>query len=452
MAFQLPSFQIFLPVSDTLKYCLLAFAIALFLIALIILACKVHQYYKYKSSIVKVTMAFQLPSFQIFLPVSDTLKYCLLAFAIALFLIALIILACKVHQYYKYKSSIVKDTKFINASSVSKKTEGNNILVKSLSPGFLETARKEQDSKIQLMQKEMEKLEVHLSPSPPSTESLDDLGSDCDRPHDSRGKLKFSLNLCKKTMTLLLSVIEATDLPDNSRDPFVRIRVFSKVDEPQSDVQSILHECETRVVKNSRNPVFDEDFSLSLKNYHLSNIILKLEVKDFDKYSRHTLIGEAKVALKDLKTSETLEFCEDLQAKTKDIIGEVLISLKCLPTAQKIEVGILKFKTSSLSLIQERDVYARIDVFSNQHKQKHQKSSLRAKSKVTVFNETFLFSLPDPGKTHCLVLISLYENVANGRKLIGQTSLGNQKTKSSHWDMMMQTLRQPIADWHPLYI
>lgn len=400
------------------------------------------------------TMGLQLPSFDIFLPFSNTLKYCLLALAIALFLIALIVLACKMHQYYKYKSSsIVKDKKFMNATSVAKKTEGS-ILVKSLSPGFLETARKEQDSKIQLMQKEMEKLEGHLTPSPPSTESLDDVCSDSDRPRESRGKLKFSLNFSKKTMTLLLSVIEATDLPSYSRDPFVRIRVFSKVDEPQSDVQSVLQECETRVVKNSRNPVFDEDFTLSLQNYQLSNISLKLEVKDFDKYSRHTLIGETRVALNDLKASETLELCEDLQEKTKDIIGEVLISLKCLPTAQKIEVGILKFKTSSQNVIQERDVYARIDVFSNQHRQKHQKSSLRAKSKVTVFNETFLFSLPDPGKTHCLVLISLYETVSSGRKLIGQTSLGNQKTTSghNHWDMMMQTLRQPVADWHPLYI
>ncbi|XP_056383060.1 synaptotagmin-1-like [Hyla sarda] len=398
--------------------------------------------------------SFRYLSFQIYLPISDTLKYCLLALAIALFLAALILLACKMHQYYAYKAtSIVKDKKFISGSNAEKKSEGN-ILVKSLSPDFFEVARKEQDSKIQLMQKEMEKLEVHLTPSPPSTESLDDVGSDSDRPQGPRGKLKYNVHYNKKTTTLILSVIEATDLPEYSRDPFVRIRVFSKADESQSDVQSVIHECETRVVKNSRNPIFDEDFSFSVKDYPLWNLLLKLEVKDFDKYSRHTLIGEIRTALKDLKVSETLEFNEDLQEKTKDIIGEVLISLKCLPTAQKIEVGILKFKTSSSSIIKERDVYARIDVFSNQHKQKHQKSSLRAKSKVTVFNETFLFSLPDPGKTQCFILISLYETLATGKKLIGQATLGNQKNKfkDNHWDLMMQTLRQPVADWHPLYI
>ncbi|KAM9302368.1 synaptotagmin-2-like [Gastrophryne carolinensis] len=394
-----------------------------------------------------------MTSFQMFLPLSDTLKYCLVALAVALFLIALIFLACKAHQYYKYKaSSSVKDTKFIKAASVEKKSEGT-LLAKSFSPGFLETTRKEQDSKIQLMQKEMEKLEVHLTPSPPSTDSLDDLGSDSDRP-GSRGKLMFTLNYNKKTMTLLLRVIRATELPDSSKDPFVRMRVFSKAMEPQSDVQSVLYEYETRVVKNSRDPVFDEDFLITLKDYQLANLNLKLEVKDFDKYSRHTLIGETRVELKDLKVSKTLEFCEELQEKTKDIIGEVLISLKCLPTAQKIEVGILKFKTSSLTSIQPKDVYARIDVFSNQQKQRHQKSSIRAKSKVTVFNETFLFSLPDPRKTQCLVLISLYETLASGRKLIGQTSLGNQKTMSGdrHWDLMMQTVRQPVAEWHSLYI
>ncbi|KAG8563999.1 hypothetical protein GDO81_016281 [Engystomops pustulosus] len=391
---------------------------------------------------------------QVYLPFSDTLKYCLLALAIALFLAALIILACKMRQYYAYKAKANgKEKKFISSSNGEKKPDGK-ILVKSLSPSFLEVARKEQDSKIELMQKEMEKLEVHLTPSPPSNESLDDLGSDSDRPLGPRGMLKFNLQYNKKSTTLTLNVIEATDLPEYSRDPFVRIRVLCKTDEPKSEVQTVLHECETRVVKNSRNPIFDEDFSFSLKEYPLSNTSIKLEVKDFDKYSRHTLIGEARRALKDLKSSETLEFNEHLQEKTKDIIGEVLISLKCLPTAQKIEVGILKFKTSSSSIIQERDVYARIDVFSNQHKQKHQKSSLRAKSKVTVFNETFLFSLPDPKKTHCLILISLYETLSTGKKLIGQTTLGNQKTKfkDDHWDMMMQTLRQPVADWHPLYI
>lgn len=57
-------------------------------------------------------MGLQLPSFEIFLPFSNTLKYCLLALAIALFLIAMIILAFKIHQYYKYKSSsIVKGKK-----------------------------------------------------------------------------------------------------------------------------------------------------------------------------------------------------------------------------------------------------------------------------------------------------------------------------------------------------
>ncbi|KAG9475582.1 hypothetical protein GDO78_003798, partial [Eleutherodactylus coqui] len=256
-------------------------------------------------------------SFQIHLPFSDTLKYSLLALSIALFLAALIILACKMHQYFSYKAtSAVKDKKFVSGSNAEKKME-KNILIKSLSPNFLDVARKEQDSKIQLMQKEMEKLEVHLTPSPPSTESLDNVGSDSDYPQGARGRLKFHLHYNEKTTTLRLAVIEATDLPEYTRDPFVRIRVFSKADEPQSEVQSVLHEYETRVVKNSRNPIFDEDFLFHLKDYPLSNLSIKLEVKDFDKYSRHTLIGETRTVLKDLKVSESFEFNEELQEKSK---------------------------------------------------------------------------------------------------------------------------------------
>ncbi|XP_053576129.1 synaptotagmin-A-like [Bombina bombina] len=393
-------------------------------------------------------------TYQIVIPIPEALKYGLLALSIFLFLTALLILACKVHQYYKYKSSVsMKEKIFVRKGNHEKKADGK-ILVKSLAPSFLEISKKEQDSKIQHMQKEMEKLEVRLTPSPPSTESLDDVGSDSDQLQGSRGKLKFSLLYDKKKLTILLKVIEAMELPEHSRDPIVKIKVFSREDEQQYEVQSLLHEWETKVVKNSRNPLFDEEFSWSVKETPLSKITVKFEVKDFDKYSRHTLIGETRTSLKDLKASETLEFCEDLQQKTKDIIGEVLVSLKCLPTSQKIEVGILKFRTSSLSKIQDRDVYARIDVFSNHHKQKHQKSSLRAKSKVTVFNETFLYNLPDPNKTQCVILISLYETIESGRQLIGQTTLGNQNTRldDDHWDLMMKSLRQPVAKWHPLFI
>ncbi|OCT84035.1 synaptotagmin-1 [Xenopus laevis] len=391
-----------------------------------------------------------LSTFQIFLPFSNLVKYILLGVAIFLFLVAVFILVYNFYKYLLYRKSLARNEKtYLNGTHAEKKTT-SNIILKSVAPSFLEITRKEQDSKIQLMRKEMEKLEERLTPSPPSTESLDDL--DSNPPHMSRGKLKLSLYYDKKKMALLINVIEAIDLPEHSRDPFVRIKVFSKADD--SSVQTIIHEWDTKVVKNSRNPVFVESFTCTLKESQLLSTSLKFEVKDFDKYSRHTLIGETRVALQGLKASKSLELYEDLQEKTKDVIGEVLISLKCLPTAQKIEVGILKFKTSSLSTISERDVYARIDVFTNQHKQKHQKSSLRAKSKVTVFNETFLFGLPDPGKTHCLILISLYETITNGRKLIGQTSLGNQDTKAEdgHWELMLQSLRQPVAKWHPLFI
>ncbi|KAM8940459.1 synaptotagmin-A-like [Pelodytes ibericus] len=389
----------------------------------------------------------------VILPLPNAWKYTLLALAIGLFLVALFILAWKVHQYYTYQKSANVKGKHLKQSYNVKKTEGH-VLVKTLAPRFLDIARKEQDSKIQLMQKEMERLEVHLTPSAPSTESLDDVISESDPLQGSRGKLKYSVFYNKKKTTLLVNVFEAMELPEHSRDPFVKIKVLCRVDDPKSMVHSVLHEWETSVVKNSRDPEFHEEFSCSLKDYQPTTITLKFEVKNFDKYSRHTLIGETRLPVKDVKASETMEFCDDLQGKTKDVIGEVLISLKCLPTSQKIEVGILKFKTASQTVIQDRDVYARIDVFSNLHKQKHQKSSLRAKSKVTVFNETFLFNLPDPVKMQCLILISLYETLASGRKLIGQTSLGNQNTKSDdgHWDLMMQSLRQPVAKWHPLFI
>ncbi|KAJ1178829.1 hypothetical protein NDU88_004071 [Pleurodeles waltl] len=159
----------------------------------------------------------------------------------------------------------------------------------------------------------------------------------------------------------------------------------------------------------------------------------------------------AKVELTQVGTNATEKRDHPIRVE-EDTVGEVLISLKCLPTAQRIEVGLLKVKCASLSISPHKDVYARIDIFGNQRKQKHQKSTLRAKSNLIVFNETFQFTLPDPVTKECLVLISMYQVQSTGKSLIGQASLGSGSNEDDHWQLMMQSARQPVAKWHPLLI
>ncbi|KAF7245504.1 Synaptotagmin-6, partial [Varanus komodoensis] len=278
------------------------------------------------------------------------------------------------------------------------------------------------------------------------------LASERGTPDQTQGKLRFSLLYNKKHLELLLTVTGALGLPiQQCRSTFVRVRLLSWA--PQTPhLQHVVHEWRTQVVKNSSNPTFEDQFVCSLREAELTKSSIKLEVKLFDKYSRHVPLGEVRIALNALNTYEHLEFCEALKKTTKDTVGEVLVSLKCLPISQRIEVGLLKVRTSSLYNSPDKCIYARINMFCNLQKQKHQKTKPRILGPMTVFNETFLFHLPERVIWDCAVLISIYEMHPSSRLLVGQAVLGKQGPMKDHWDRMMQAIQQPVAEWHPLLI
>ncbi|KAH0621017.1 hypothetical protein JD844_022007, partial [Phrynosoma platyrhinos] len=310
---------------------------------------------------------------------------------------------------------------------------------------------------IQNIRKELKKLGFCFSPSSANkSHPVGILTNDLDTPDRSQGKLRFSLLYNKKRLELLLTVAGALGLPRlECSNTFVQVRLLSWASSSSSsDLQHIVHEWQTQVVKNDSSPTFGDQFACILQEAELTKSSIKLEVKYFDRYSRHIPLGEVRVALNTLRTFESMEFCKELQKATKDTVGEVLVSLKCLPISQRIEIGLLKVKTASLYNSAERRIYARIDVFCNQQKQKHQKSKPKTFASMTVFNETFLFHLPEPIVWDCAVLISIYEMHPKSRQLVGQAALGKggPNNTSDHWERMMQSIQQPVAKWHPLLI
>ncbi|XP_024065294.2 synaptotagmin-1-like [Terrapene carolina triunguis] len=349
----------------------------------------------------------------------------------------------------KYLSEACKDTK-----------AENGILGDKLRPALLDIAKQSLlDVKIQKLQEELDKLGTCLSPSCTSSKNLESVGSNADFLESSRGRLRFSLFYHRERLELLLTVIAVTGLPSRgSADSAVRVRLLKQVPSHISGLQCMVHEWQTQAVKNCRKPAFGDQFVCSLQEAELEKSTVKLEVKHYNKYSRHTMLGEVRVTLSKLKASQRMEFCEELQKTTKDLVGEVLVSLKCLPISQKIEIGLLKVKTASVCSSPEKSVYARIDISCNLHKQKHQKSSPRARTSVIIFNETFLFHLAEPVAGACTVLVSIYEmnSRARGsnRQLIGQAVLGKRSPSEAndHWALMMQSVQQPVAKWHPLLL
>lgn len=92
------------------------------------------------------------------------------------------------------------------------------------------------------------------------------------------GKLKFSLSYDKKQSKLQLTVLQASNLParhaKQSVDSFLRIKLFISL--PR--YQCILHQWNTKIVKNTRNPCFGERFTCSVESNIRKKANLKLEV------------------------------------------------------------------------------------------------------------------------------------------------------------------------------
>nr|XP_046149652.1 synaptotagmin 1-like isoform X3 [Oncorhynchus gorbuscha] len=380
------------------------------------------------------------------MPFNEEVKYCILGISVTLFLIAMGIL---VWQLYRYCSQAPKEPVDDLLSSDGKPAKTEDL--------YMETQRP--NVKVEKLHEEAQRLSRCLY-----------MGSHVELPglgNQLKGSLRFSLYYDQLQSRLVVTVLEARGLPvrdfSHSVDPFVRVRLLwakhDNEEEEQSSpsLQCVLHEWQSRMVKDSSSPTFGDQFSCSMEEEDVPHTTVRFEVRDFDKFSRHGLLGEVRVSLCDMNISYPLEVLEDLQTPQKDMVGEVLLSLKYLHTLQRLEVGLLKIR--ALSQQSEKDkvrLYARISVLCNQFKLRHQKSTAKTLCEVTVFNEVMMFTLPDPQIRACCIVVSVYKIHAarkSSKRLVGQVTFGKGKrSEEEHWCLMMRSICQPIAKWHPLLI
>ncbi|XP_077451770.1 synaptotagmin-1 isoform X2 [Stigmatopora argus] len=263
------------------------------------------------------------------------------------------------------------------------------------------------------------------------------------------GWLHYSLYYDEQERHLVVTILEVEGLQEqraSSHQLFVQSKLLwagcekdaaqlvERSDGPSLALRTVLQDWRTRIVKGTCNPLFGDQFSHILGDEQdLDHIDLRMEVKNFDKYSRHTALGE-------------------------DLVGEVLLSLRFLPTSQRIEVGVLKVRTVLMEQHLDPDsaLYVRISLQCNRCKLKYQKTATVTRGPVTVFNEVLVFSLPEFPLEQCKILGSVYEthlSKKSSKQLIGQVMLKKDKTsENEHWSLMLRSIRQPIARWHALLI
>ncbi|KAM4572557.1 synaptotagmin-5 [Odontesthes bonariensis] len=403
------------------------------------------------------------------MPFSNVVKYSILAISIILLLLALGILAWQIFRCFTQTHNTFSHQDTVNS----------DLLYSDEKPSTAGNYSAPPSTKVEDVSTEAQRLSRCLTQASfPSSESILSDGDIREQETIKKveGSLRFSVYYDHLQSRLVVTVLQAEGLSVQSQttslQPFVKILLmwagseaeeleYSKEEEGEvtpSALWTVLQEWRTRIVKGSCNPLFGDQFSCILQEDkdELRHISLRMEVRDFDKYSRHTVLGEVRIPLGQLNISYPLELQEDLQIPQKNLVGEVLLSLRFLPTSQRIEVGLLKVRTALTEMCPDTALYARISVQCNRSKRRYQKTSAVASSPVTVFNEVLMFSLPDLTLEQCKISVAVYETCTtkkSNKRVIGQLNVGKEKSsEDEHWTLMVRSVRQPVAKWHGLLI
>lgn len=271
------------------------------------------------------------------------------------------------------------------------------------------------------------------------------------------GDLHFKLRYETEKNALVVSVVSCQNLPGREPagpDPYVKLQLLP-------DKQ---HKVKTRVVRKTRCPVYDEDFTFyGIAPHQLTAITLHFVVLSFDRYSRDEIIGEVISPLSNLQlhSGEAMALCREIQPRSLKMRsvgrGEVLVSLCWQPAAARLTVVLLKARNlPKMDVTGLADPYVKMYLLYNGQRIAKKKTHVKKRTLNPVFNESFVFEVPNaPNATldHVsLELLVLDWDRVTKNEVIGRLELGANGAGSArhHWREVQAAPRRQIADWHKL--
>uniref|UniRef100_W5NHI2 Synaptotagmin n=1 Tax=Lepisosteus oculatus TaxID=7918 RepID=W5NHI2_LEPOC len=265
------------------------------------------------------------------------------------------------------------------------------------------------------------------------------------------GKLQYSLDYNFTDNTLIVGIIQAAELPaldmGGTSDPYVK--VFLLPDKKKK--------FETKVHRKTLNPCFNEQFTFKVPYAELGGKTLVMTVYDFDRFSKHDVIGDVKVPMNTVDFGHVTEEWRDLQSAEKEEqekLGDICFSLRYVPTAGKLTVVILEAKNlKKMDVGGLSDPYVKIHLMQNGKRLKKKKTTIKKNTLNPYYNESFSFEVPfeQIQKVQIVVTVLDYDKIgkndAIGKVFVGYNSSG---TELRHWSDMLANPRRPIAQWHVL--
>uniref|UniRef100_A0A8C7HYR9 Synaptotagmin 8 n=1 Tax=Oncorhynchus kisutch TaxID=8019 RepID=A0A8C7HYR9_ONCKI len=210
------------------------------------------------------------------------------------------------------------------------------------------------------------------------------------------------------------------------------------------------------IKKATALPAMDLGVCVSIDKAELNESTLVMKVFDFDRFSKHDIIGELRLQLGTIDWNHVIEEWKNLSepSKSEDIIlGEICFSLRYVPTTSKLTVVILEAK--NLKSMDLGDPYVKVQLALDKKKWKRKKTSVKKCTQNPYFNESFTFVVSfEQIQVSMILVISVWDhdkftrNDAIGKIFLGCDATGNQQR---HWADMLSNPRKPVAQWHNLF-
>ncbi|MED6238674.1 Synaptotagmin-2 [Ilyodon furcidens] len=230
-------------------------------------------------------------------------------------------------------------------------------------------------------------------------------------------------------------------------DPYVRVFVL-----PDKKKKF-----DTKVHKKTLNPVFNETFTFKIPFTEMGGKTLVMAVYDFDRFSKHDIIGEIKIPMNTLDLAKPIEEWRDLDSADQEEpekLGDICISLRYVPTAGKLTICILEAKNlKKMDVGGLSDPYVKINLLQNGKRLKKKKTTVKKNTLNPYYNESFSFEIPleQMQKIQAVITVLDYDKIGKN-DAIGKIWVGSKATGAGlkHWSDMLANPRRPIAQWHPL--
>uniref|UniRef100_A0A4W5R707 Synaptotagmin Vb n=1 Tax=Hucho hucho TaxID=62062 RepID=A0A4W5R707_9TELE len=248
-----------------------------------------------------------------------------------------------------------------------------------------------------------------------------------------------------------LGILQAQDLAamdmGGTSDPYVKVYLL-----PDKKKKH-----ETKVQRKNLCPVFNETFIFKIPYTELGGKILVLQVFDFDRFSKHDVIGEIKIPMNSVDLGQPMQCWRDLENSEKEEaekLGDVCISLRYVPTAGKLTINIMEAKNlKKMDVGGLSDPFVKIVLQHNGKRIKKKKTTVKKNTLNPYFNESFSFEIPFEQIQKVQVVITVYDyDKLGSNDAIGKTFMGYGATGVGlkHWSEMLANPRRPVAQWHVL--